>query len=465
VGLVEELRAVAGRPHVVTDPDVLASYGRDWTGRWARRPRVAVRPATTDDVAAVLSACAAHGAPVVPQGGNTSLVGGSVPASDDSAVVLSTARLDHVGEVEPDAAGGQVVAGAGVTVAALHRLAHARGLTYGVDLASRDSATVGGTVATNAGGLRVCRYGDTASQVQGLQAALADGTVLTWMSGLRKDGAGYRLPQALVGSEGTLAVVTAARLRLHRAERRGLPMMIGCDSMRAAQQHLHQVADDADRPLQLAEVWDEASMSLLQQQTRLPHPLTQRWPWYVLLATRPLAADPDGIPDVAAPGGSAGDDLDAAADERLGEYRDRLTEAMATLPHLLKMDVAVPPERLPAFADDVRKALLPSRVLAFGHLAESNLHLNISVAVPAGTSSAEEASGAADEREAETAALVARLVVGHGGTIASEHGVGQAKAGLFVGTADAAEVALTRSLKAAFDPAGVLNPGVILPVT
>src|SRR4029077_1065441 len=216
--LLAELTAIAGPEHVLTDPDLVAGYTTDWTRRFSGVARGVVRPAGAAEVAAVLRACARHGAPVVPQGGNTGLVGGSVPAPSrgGGAVVLSTRRLRRLDPV--DTLSGQVTAGAGVTIAELRAHAARAGLEYGVDLAARDSATVGGTIATNAGGIQTIRYRPTRAQLIGLEAVLADGSVISRLGGLQADNTGYDLTQLLAGSEGTLGVITAARLRLWPAE-------------------------------------------------------------------------------------------------------------------------------------------------------------------------------------------------------------------------------------------------------
>src|SRR5579872_2831962 len=216
--LLAELVAIAGQEHVLTDPDVVAGYTTDWTRRFSGAALAVVRPSGTAEVAAVLRACARHGTPVVPQGGNTGLVGGSVPAPSGGggAVVLSTRRLRRLDPV--DTLSGQVTAGAGVTIAELRAHAARAGLEYGVDLAARDSATVGGTIATNAGGIQTIRYGHTRAQLLGVEAVLADGSVISRLGGIQSDNTGYELAQLLAGSEGTLGIVTAARLRLHRPE-------------------------------------------------------------------------------------------------------------------------------------------------------------------------------------------------------------------------------------------------------
>ena len=229
--LARQLAEIAGSAHVLTDPGQLAGYVTDWTGRYQGQAACVVRPGSAAEAAAVLRCCAALGVPLIPQGGNTGLVGGSVPAPaglgspGPAPVVLSTRRLTALGPV--DAVAGQVTAAAGVTIAALRSQAGQAGFEYGVDLAARDSATVGGTIATNAGGIRAIRYGRTRSQLLGLTAVLADGSVLDDLAGLPAGTAGYDLSQLLAGSEGTLAVIMAARLRLWPAEPAAAVLLAG----------------------------------------------------------------------------------------------------------------------------------------------------------------------------------------------------------------------------------------------
>src|SRR6204780_3705462 len=206
--LLEELGAAVGPTHVVVDPEVVASYGIDWTGRFRGHPSAVVRPGDGAEVAAVVAVCKEAGVALVPQGGNTGLVGGGVPLAGET--VLSLRRL--AGGPYADPLGGRLSIGAGTTIADVQAAAASAGWAYGVDLASRDSATIGGSIATNAGGLRVLRYGDTRAQVVGVEAVLGNGDVVSHMSGLTKDNTGYHLPSLLCGSEGTLDVVTAARL-------------------------------------------------------------------------------------------------------------------------------------------------------------------------------------------------------------------------------------------------------------
>jgi FAD/FMN-containing dehydrogenase len=430
VSLESDLRETLGAAHVLTDPELTTPYGTDWTGRWSGPVRVVARPADTTQVAVVVRAAAVHGVPVVTQGGNTGLVGGSVPRARLDAVVLSTTRLDAVGGV--DLRSGQVTGGAGATLAAVQQEARRAGRTYGVDLAARGSATIGGTVATNAGGVRVCRYGDTRHQVVGVEVVLADGSTLSRLGGLAKDSTGYDLSGLLVGSEGTLGVVTAARLRTHPATGQGTVILVGCRDVDEALAHLA-----ANPQPWAAEVMLSDGVGLVRRVAGLPAPLTRDWPVLLLLET----ADLPDLPD----------DADAVVDPRLWEYRERHTEALATLANELgvphKMDVALPLDRLGTFLAELPATTHPHPTYVWGHLAEGNLHVNVLGAPP---------DDPVDE-------AVLHLAASYGGSIAAEHGVGVAKAHLLHLTRSHAEIAAMRAVKRALDPDGLLNPGVILP--
>jgi len=423
--LEAELAAVVGDGHLLTDPDLTAPYETDWTRRWSGRARAVVRPGSVDEVVGVLRACAGRRAPVVPQGGNTGLVGGGVPRGAGQ-VVLSTRRLARLDPV--DTVAGQVTAGAGVTIGALQQHAAAVGWRYAVDLAARDSATVGGTIATNAGGLHVVAWGDTRAQVVGIEAVLADGSVVSRLAGLAKDNAGYDLSGLLVGSEGTLAVVTAARLKL-----RPVPaeppyvVLVGLPSVAAALPLLRQPG------LTAAELMLRDGVALVCEIAGLPRPLRGDHAAYLLLECAGLPELPDGA--------------DAAVDQRLWDYRERHPEAIAALgvPH--KLDVSVPLGQVPAFLAELPEAIGPHATFVFGHLADGNLHVNV-VGPEAADDSVDEA--------------VFRLVAAYGGSISAEHGIGTAKARWLELSRSAAEIAAMRRVKRALDPAGLLNPGVLL---
>lgn len=425
MSLEAELADVVGVDDVLTDPDLTSSYSVDWTGRFVGTARAVVRPGTTEQVAAVVTLCAAYGVAVVPQGGNTGLVGGGVPRRADQ-VVLSTRQLDVIGPV--DATTREVTAQAGVTIADLQRAAAEAGLRYGVDLAARDSATVGGTVATNAGGLRVVRYGTTRAQVRGLEFVLADGRVASRLAPPPQDNAGLDLTDLLVGSEGTLAVVTAARVRLVTPSAAGCVVLVGCGSVDEA------VALLPSSGLRAAEVMLAAGLDLVRRVAHLQQPLERSHPVYLLLET-------DELPDLP-------DDVDAAVDPALWAYRERHTEAIATLGVARKLDVSLPLRSLGAFVGELFGVVAPYPVYVFGHLAMGNLHVNV-----LGLADSDES---VDER-------VLRLVAAYGGSIAAEHGIGVAKRDWLSLTRSATEIDLMRAIKASFDPRGLLNPGVMLP--
>jgi FAD/FMN-containing dehydrogenase len=436
--LLAEFAAVVGDAHVLTGA-ATAGYAVDWTGRFRGRAAAVLRPADTAEVAAVLSRCRDAGVPVVPQGGNTGLVGGGVPRHGE--VVLSLARLDRLGPVDTDAA--QVTAGAGVS---LQRVADAGpGLDLGVLIASRDSATVGGAVATNAGGLRVLRYGPMRAQVRGVEAVLADGTVVSHLAGLVKDNTGYDYPGLLTGSEGTLAVVTAARLQLVPRPAGPVTALIGL----AGPGEVHDLARAAVRAvpgLLSAEYLTSTGLDVLAEHAGLVPPL--RAPAFLLLeATGPGAAE-----DLA---GVAGEHPVAvgttAADRaRLWAFRERHPEAAGFLGVPLKLDVSVPAAHWVTLATEVgevvRAADPGARVISYGHVADGNLHVNV---VPA--------TDADGRHEDAVFAFVASL----GGSISAEHGIGALKARWLPLIRSAPERALFARIRAAFDPDGILNPHVL----
>jgi FAD/FMN-containing dehydrogenase len=441
--LLAELAAIAGAEHVLTGPDLTAGYETDWTRRFRGVARCVVRPGDAGQVARVLLACARHGVPLVPQGGNTGLVGGGVPPAG-GAVVLSARRLRRLDPVDTLAA--QVTAGAGVTIGELRAHAAQAGLEYGVDLASRDSATVGGTIATNAGGIQTIRFGPTRAQLLGVEAVLADGTVISRLGGIQADNTGYDLTALLAGSEGTLAVITAARLRLWPAEPPTLTVLAGLPGIEAAAAMAAHIS--ALLPgVRAAEYFEAAGLALVRAHTGLPAPLSRDYPAYLLVDAAATADDAERLvvlPDLS----DAAVAMDTQARAGLWAYRERHTESIsaAGVPH--KLDVALPAARLAAFRaelDDVI-AKADARAIVFGHIGVGNLHVNVL------------GPGPGDDRVDDA---VLRLAASHGGTISAEHGIGRAKAAMLDVSRSAAEIAAMRAIKRALDPAGLLNPGVL----
>jgi FAD/FMN-containing dehydrogenase len=448
--LAKALGEIVGSDHVLTDPEVTASYATDWTRRFQGEAMLVVRPADAEAVAAVVARCADARVPVVPQGGNTGLVGGSVPRAIPM-VILSTRRIDRLDRV--DEAAMQVSAGAGVTIARLRRHARDAGLDAPVDFASRDSATVGGAVATNAGGSRVVRFGTMRTQVAGALGVLADGSEIGSLSGLPKETAGLHWPSLLCGSEGTLGVITAVRLRLVPWYRHTSTAMVatrGLDEAVAVLSHLRADVTHLDA----VELILPEAMRLVADHLAASPPVghDDEIGAYVVVE---CADHADPTDELTAALAGRDEVLDAAvttegpARDRLVAFRDRIAEAIAASGVPLKLDVAVPVGALAELVADARRAIdrHGGRLIPFGHLAEGNVHLNV---LEPG------------DPEAITAEVLASAA-GLGGTISAEHGVGIAKTRWLRLIRSPAELAAAAAVKRALDPAGILNPGVLQP--
>jgi FAD/FMN-containing dehydrogenase len=448
--LLDELRDCVGGAHVITDPDVVAAQTVDWTQRFRGSTAAVVRPADVAQVALVLRVCDARGMAVVPQGGNTGLVGASVPLHGE--IVLDMRRLDALDPV--DDRSGQVTAQAGVTIARLQAHAAAAGWMYGVDLAARDTATVGGTIATNAGGLHVLRYGPTRRQVVGVEAVLADGRVLRRLDGLEKDNTGYDLAGLLCGSEGTLAVVTAARLRLVPRPAHTVAALLAFDDLDAAIEAVGTLRRQIDS-LDAIELFEQRGLDLVCGRLSLPRPFAGGHMAYVLVQAA-AAFDPTELLATAVARLTAVADAavapDPAMQRALWRYREAHTEAinLEGAPH--KLDVTLPHERLAEFVRGVRErvgSVAPdASVWLFGHAGDGNVHVNV--------------TGVAPDDDRVTAAVLHYVAELHG-SISAEHGIGTAKRPYLHLTRSPDEIAMFRAIKRAFDPRGTLQPHVLLP--
>jgi FAD/FMN-containing dehydrogenase len=447
---LQDVVAIVGSAHVLTDPDARAAFEADWTGRFVGRTPAVVRPGNVDEVAAILDVCRAEGLALVPQGGNTGLVGGGVPMAGE--VVVSLRRLDDVGV--PDVVARQVTAGAGATIAQVQAAAAAVGLRYGVDFGARDSATVGGSIATNAGGTGVLRHGGTREQVLGVEAVLGSGRMVRRLEGLVKDNTGYHLPSLLCGSEGTLAIVTSARLRLITRPSQWVTALVGFESVDAAVRAVGEWRSAVDS-LEAAELFLEAGLRLVCGALGLPEPFARPWPAYVLVEAA-AHDDPSGALAAAVGDTSGVGDVAVASDEArrraLWRYREDHTQAISTLGPPHKLDVTLPMAELAGFAAATPRRvaeLAPeARTWIFGHVGDGNLHVNVTGLAPD------------DERvDEQVLGWVAEL----GGSISAEHGVGTAKRRWLRLTRSTDEIAAMRAIKSALDPAGILNPNALLP--
>jgi FAD/FMN-containing dehydrogenase len=447
---VARLVELVGERDVLTDPAVRAGFEVDWTGRWRGEAIAVVRPADAEEVEAVLGACREHGVAVIPQGGNTGLVGGSVPRPDGAQIVLSTGRLDRLGD--PDPASGQVRVGAGVTLAALQSLARRHGWDAGLDLGARDGATIGGLVACDAGGARAIRHGTARARVAGLGAVLPAGGRVERMAGLLKDNAGLDLPALLTGSEGTLGVITEVLWRLVPPPGELTVALVPVGSVARAVE-LTGLLRGRVRTLEAVELMGAPSFRLALAYLDASSPVADS-PFSVLIECEADDASMAALAeclDALGLGERAAIAVDAAAAERLRRIREAIPEAIAAagVPH--KFDVGVPAAALPRFLERleplVEEVAPGSRLICFGHLGDGNLHLNV--------------LGPAPDDEAIDEAVL-RWVVECGGTISAEHGVGVHKARYLRLGRSAAEIEAMWAIKRALDPGLLLNPGAVL---
>lgn len=448
--LLAEFETIVGRSNVITDPDLIGAFSTDWSGRFVGATPVVVRPGSSAEVAEVLNVCATEGIRVVPQGGNTGLVGGGVPLRGE--LVLNLLRLTRIDAV--DVAEAKVTVGAGVRLAVLQRHAADAGMAYPVDLGSRESATLGGTIATNAGGMHVIRWGGTRAQVAGIEAVLADGTIIEHLGGLTKDNTGYDLAGLLCGSEGTLAVITTARMRL----------VPDPGSRAVALLALDDVAGAVDASLRLRRKVPEVTaielilgegVELVCESESVAPPFNKRWPVHLLVevaterdAVGVLTAgvvDVDGIKDAALA-------EDVHGRQALWSYRELMTLAINRIGPPHKLDVSIPLDKIAAFVGLVPEVVAEvapgASTWLFGHLGDGNIHVNVTGVDPADV--------AIDD-------AVFGLVASMGGSISAEHGIGTAKKRWLHLNRSKAEIGTFRRIKSALDPGMILNPNALLP--
>lgn len=450
--VLTELTGIVGHDHVLTDADRRAPFETDWTGRFRGTTAAVVRPGSLHEVAAVVDLCRGAGIAIVPQGGNTGLVGGGVPL--DGELVLSMRRLNTIEPIDADAR--QVTVGAGVVLSELRAAAERAGFAYAVDFGARDSATVGGTIATNAGGINVLRFGSTREQVVGVEAVLGNGATISRLQGLVKDNTGYHLPSLLCGSEGTLGIVTAARLRLVARHDHRVTALIGFDSVDDAIDTVAALRSGLDS-LEAAEIVFDSGLRLVCDAFGIPAPFPRPTPVYLLVEAADHHDPTDELSAIVA--GAAGvRDVAVAADTvrraALWRYRDDHTLAINTLGPPHKLDVTLPIIRLAEFVATVPTVVAdvaPSaRTWLFGHVGDGNIHVNISGLDPT------------DDR-ADDAVL--RYVCDLAGSISAEHGIGTAKTRWLHLNRTTAEIAAMRAIKHALDPSGILNPNVLFAAT
>lgn len=466
--LIDDLRAALGAAQVLTGADA-AGFGREWTGHYRWTPLAVVRPASTDEVAQVLRLASAARVPVVPVGGNTGLNGGTFA---EGALMLSLARMNRIREIRP--AARVVVVEAGVILSRIHEAAAGHGLSFPLTFGARGSAMVGGFLSTNAGGSNVLRYGNTRALVLGIEAVLADGRVLNLMSALHKDNTGYDLRDLLIGAEGTLGVITAAVLKLVPAPRAYATATIAAADLGRALALLDRLQAASGGAVEAFEYMPAAFMERLARfRPDLGQPFARIPPVTVLAEIGSTASEdaepgPDGtlpivlrLETALAEALEAGELLDAVVArshaQRGAMWARREAAAEVTLNEqpLVDTDVALPLDGLQGFLDAMRARLRrldpDARDLSIAHLGDGNIHYT---AYP----SRDDPTHLAAIR-----AAVAEEAVARGGSFSAEHGIGLSKRATMAAHKDPVALDVMRAIKAALDPAGILNPGKLLP--
>ena len=470
--LVERLRAICGQPHVLTHQDPasdLSAWEQDWRKRSRGRALAVVRPGSTAEVAAVVQACAATpGVSIVPQGGNTGLVVGSVPDDSGTQVVLSLTRMNAVRAIDPDNL--TLTVEAGCVLQNLQDVAEQAGFLFPLSLAAEGSCTIGGNLGTNAGGTQVLRYGNARDLCLGLEVVTAQGEVWNGLTGLRKDNTGYDLRHLMIGSEGTLGIITAATLKLFPLPAAQLTAWAAVPSMEAAVQLLGLAHSRLGPGLTGFEVMGRFALSLVDRHyPQLRVPLWQDSPWCVLLENSDSENESHARQQFEAlleAAMEAGCVSDAVVAENIGQaralwhIRESIPLAQAEEGLNIKHDISIPVSRIPAFVAETDALLsreIPGvRLVNFGHLGDGNLHYNVQA--PEG----KDGPAFLRDWEDKVNTLVFDQVARFEGSISAEHGVGELKAHKLPTYKDPTALAMMRAVKQALDPQGILNPRKVL---
>ena len=458
MALHDLLGEIVGARNVYTDPAQTKPYFTDWRRQYSATAECVVRPGSTDEAARVVALCAREGIAVVAQGGNTGLVGGSVPTGAQREIVLSLARMNRIRSI--DVLNDTITVDAGCVLAAVQNAAHDAGRLFPLSLAAEGSCQIGGNLSTNAGGVNVLRYGTAREQVLGLEVVLADGRVWDGLRALRKDNTGYDLKQLFLGAEGTLGVITAAVLRLHPRPSATATAWIALDSPRAAVELLGGLRDRLGERLSAFELISRPCLeAVLAHSPGTADPLATAHPWYVLAElgdsgeTAALRERVEGVLADCAERGALRDAAIAHSGEQsraLWRIRETIPEAQFTN---VKHDISVPVSRIPEFIDHANRSLGARfgdiDVFCFGHVGDGNLHYNVG-------------SEALVSRRDEVSRIVYDTLDAFGGSISAEHGLGQLKREEIRRHKHPLELELMRALKRTLDPKGLMNPGKLL---
>ena len=473
--LIERLSAIVGAENVLTDAAAMAPYLVDWRGRYHGVARCIVRPGNAEEVAAIVRVCLTAGVPIVPQGGNTSHCGASVPDTSGTAVIVSLSRMNRIREV--DAANNTMTVEAGCVLQTIQAAARAAGRLFPLSLAAEGSCQIGGNLSTNAGGVQVLRYGNARELALGLEVVLPSGEIWHGLRGLRKDNTGYDLKQLFIGAEGTLGIITAAVIKLFPLPGAVATAWLSIDSPAAAVRLLGELQARFGAALTACELISDISLGLVLK--HIPgaqpplaaspdDPHASRTPWHLLIELSGTGEEADlraaceEFLTAALEKGWIDDAVLAQSGEqaaRLWDLRERLSEAQKIEGFSIKHDVSVPVSRIGEFVERAGAALQAAypgiRIVAFGHVGDGNLHYNQSKA-----EAGENAEFMAAQPDVNR--IVHDIVDALGGSISAEHGIGQLKRGELAHYKSAVEMEMMRAIKRTFDPLGLMNPGKVL---
>lgn len=464
--LIGQLAGIVGGAHVLIDAPDTAPYLTDWRGRYRGAAHCVVCPGTAVEVAAVVKACAAARAPMVPQGGNTGLCGGATPDEKGSAVVVSLSRLNRVRGV--DRANRTLTVEAGRTLAEVQADAEAVGCLFPLSLAAEGSCQIGGNLSTNAGGVQVLRYGNARDLVLGLEVVLPDGSLWDGLRALRKDNTGYDLKQLFIGAEGTLGIITAAVLKLFPLPISRVTAWINVADPTSAVELLNDAQAIFDARLTAFELVSEPALDVVLRHVPNTRRPAQAAPWYVLcelsdvVDSAELTAMCERWLASACARNLVTDAVLAQSETQarnLWHLRESISEAQKIEGLSVKHDVSLPVSKIPEFlasaGDALAQAIAGVRVVAFGHMGDGNLHYNLSCIE-------REENARLIARQLEANRIVHDLVHAMNGSISAEHGLGQLKREEIRRYKSPVEMALMASIKDALDPQGLMNPGKVL---
>ena len=461
--------ALLGAGGLTRDADLVTPWLTDWRGRYTGAALALASPANTAELSALVKLCAANRVTIVPQGGNSSMSGGATPDASGTSLLVSLRRMKAIGPV--DTAARQITCGAGVVLHDLHEAAASAGLRFPLTLGGKGVATVGGLIATNAGGTQVLRHGAMRAQVLGLEAVLADGSIFSALTPLKKDNRGFDLKQLLIGSEGTLGIITAACVRLVPQVAERCVVWAGVPTIQAARTLLLHCENSLGDALEGFEVLPQACLdAVLDYLPAARAPLTAAHGWHALIEVVADSTDADTLADrveaMLASAFEAGllDDATIAASEAQAEafwaLRDSVAPAERAIGPAMQHDISVPVARMPDFitmaVSDMEARFAGCRAVAFGHLGDGNVHFHVLAPPGAERGVWEEAQGKAISH------AVHDLVTAWAGSISAEHGIGQMKRDELARLGDPVALAMMARVKQALDPQGLLNPGKLL---